>query len=53
MQISQYRKALVPVGVGVVLAALATFGLMGDMTVKDAVTLLITSICVYLVPNSK
>lgn len=48
-----FRKALVPVGVAAVLAVLAKVGVMGDMTVKEAVTLIITSGLVYLIPNKK
>lgn len=51
--IQKYNKALVPVLVAVALAFLAQFGVLRDMTVKDVVTLLITSGVVYLVPNKK
>lgn len=48
-----YSKALVPAGVAVVLALLASVGVTPDMTVEDAVALLLTSLVVYLVPNKK
>ncbi len=51
MNLKAIRKALVPVGVAAVLAGLAYFGIAKDMTVQEAVTLLITSALVYLIPN--
>lgn len=51
MEVATIRKALVPVGVAAVLAVLAKLGVGADMTVKEAVTLLITSGLVFLIPN--
>lgn len=50
--LSTIRKALVPVAVTGVLAVLAYLGVGGDVTVKEAVTLLVTAVAVYIVPNS-
>lgn len=49
--LAPYNKAFVPVAVAAVLALLAQLGLTGDMTVKDAVTYVVTSGLVFLVPN--
>lgn len=51
--VAPYRKALVPVIVAVVLGVFAKFGVSEDMSVVDAVTLLVTAGIVYLVPNKK
>lgn len=51
--ISPYSKAIVPLVVAGVLAVLAKAGLTGDMTLKDAITLIVTSGLVYLIPNKK
>ena len=51
MNLSQYNKAFVPLGVAVVLGLLSAVHITGSMSVSDAVTFLITSIVVYLVPN--
>ncbi len=53
MDLQKYNKAFVPVGVAAVLFLLAQVGLTGDMTLKDAVTFLVTAALVYLVPNKK
>ena len=47
------RKALVPILAGGVLAVLASVGIAGDLTVKEAVTLAVTAGTVWLVPNRK
>lgn len=51
MNLKAIRKALVPTGVAVVLAGLAYFGVAKDMSVQQAVTLVVTSVLVYLIPN--
>lgn len=45
------RKALVPLAVGGVLTVLAYVGVTGEMTVKEALTLVVTAILTYLVRN--
>lgn len=52
MSLAAIRKALVPVGVALVLAILSYFGVTRDMTVAEAATLLVTSLLVYLIPNN-
>ncbi len=47
------KKALVPIVVGGVLTVLGYVGVTGDMTVKEAVTLLITAVLVYVTKNRK
>lgn len=51
--IAPYAKALVPLGVSIILTGFAALGIGPEMTVEQAVTLLITSILVYFVPNKK
>lgn len=51
MNIAPIRKALVPVGVMAILSVLAVVGITEQMTVEDAVTLLVTSGFVWLIPN--
>lgn len=51
--VGQIRKALVPVGVTAVLGVLAYAGVNEDMTVGEAVTLLVTGALVYIIPNKK
>ena len=46
-----YRKALVPAGVGIVLTISGSFGITADMRFEEVVTLIMTSVIVYLVPN--
>jgi predicted methyltransferase MtxX (methanogen marker protein 4) len=53
MNLLQYSKAFVPLAVAAVLALLAGLGIDEEMTVKDAVTLALTSFVVWLVPNKK
>jgi hypothetical protein len=53
MNIASYRKALVPVGVAVVLAVAARLGFNGDMSLKDIVTLIVTGGLVYFTPNKQ
>jgi len=45
------RKALVPIAVGGVLTVLGYVGVTGEMTVKEAVTLLVTGVLVYVTKN--
>ena len=45
------RKALVPAAVAAVLALLAYLGVEESISVKEAVTLLITAVLVYFIPN--
>lgn len=51
--LAPYNKALVPLAVAAVLAVLSQLGLTGDMTLKEAVTYIVTSGLVWLVPNAK
>ena len=51
--LGQIRKALVPVGVGVCLAALGYFGVLPTPDVIAVVTTVVTAILVYLIPNDK
>lgn len=48
---SPYRKAIVPVAVAAVLWALNQVGVTPDMNVKEAATLVVTSLIVFFVPN--
>lgn len=47
------RKAFVPLVVAAILTALAAVGLSENMTLGDAVTFIVTSALVYLIPNKK
>lgn len=49
--LSPIRKALVPVGVAVVLAVLAKLGVAPEMSVAEAATAVVTSLLVFLIPN--
>lgn len=51
--LAEIRKALVPVGVSVMMSLLAIFGLREDMTLLEAVTYSVTAILVYLIPNKR
>ena len=51
--VAPYRKALMPLLVAVLLGVLAQFGVTEEMSVTDAVTLLLTTGFVYMVPNKK
>lgn len=53
MNLQQYNKAYVPIGVGVALYLFSLVGVNGDMKLSDAVTMLITAALVYFVPNKK
>lgn len=46
------RKAIVPVAVAAALAGLAAIGVVPTPDVVQVVTLVITSVLVYLIPNS-
>lgn len=48
-----YNKAIVPLVVLVILKGLEQVGVLGDMSVKDALTLLVTGGLVWLIPNKK
>jgi hypothetical protein len=51
--IAPYNKAIVALVVGLILTALANFGINGDTTVKDALAVIVTAVLVYVVPNKK
>lgn len=51
MDLTKYNKALMPLVVAVVLVLLSKLGATPDMTLKDFVTLVVTSGLVWLVPN--
>jgi len=51
--VAPYRKALVPVLVTVMLGVLSQFGVTEEMSVSEALTLLVTAGLVYVVPNQK
>lgn len=51
--IATSNKALVPLAVGGVLALLAGLGVTGDMSVKDALTMIFTAVAVWVTPNLK
>ena len=53
MNYKRYLKAIVPVVVMGVLGLFAAIGVDGAMTVEQAVTLLVTSVLVYWVPNKE
>lgn len=48
-----FAKAMMPLLVSVGLTGLAAIGVGPEMTVSDAVTLLITAGLVYIIPNKK
>lgn len=47
----EYAKALIPLVVMVILVPLAAIGLRPEMSIEEALTLLVTSGLVWLVPN--
>lgn len=51
--LGQIRKAIVPLIVTGVLGLLAVAGITEGMTVGEAVTLIVTSGLVWLIPNKK
>lgn len=53
MNILFYAKALVPTIVSMILIALGSVGVTPEMTLEQVLTLLFTSILVYIVPNKK
>ncbi len=57
MDFSQMRKAFVPLAVMIIIAALGSVGITGQMSVSDAINLIVTGIVsaigVYFVPNKK
>lgn len=46
-----YAKAIVPLVVSALLTVLGMMNITGDMTLEQALTLLITAVLVYFVPN--
>lgn len=48
---AQIRKAIVPIAVAVALAGLAAIGVVPTPDIVTTVTLIITAIVVYYVPN--
>jgi hypothetical protein len=52
-ELLQYSKAFVPLVVMGILSLFAAVGISGEMTVEEAITLLVTAGLVYLVPNKK
>ena len=53
MNLFKYNKAYVPAGVALLLLVLNQFGISKEMSVEDVLTLLVTSVAVYFVPNKK
>ena len=53
MDFQKYNKALVPVGVLAVLTVLAQVGIKEDMSIKEALSFLVTAGLVYFIPNKK
>jgi hypothetical protein len=51
MDLTKYAKALVPVVVGGALVVMGYFGVTSEMNVKEALTLVVTAVLVYLVKN--
>lgn len=49
----KFNKALAPAGIAVVLALLSSLGITPQMTVEQVVSLLVSSVAVYFVPNKK
>ena len=49
--VTPYNKALVPLVVLALLKVLEKYGVFGDMSVKEALTLIVTGGLVWLVPN--
>lgn len=50
---AQIRKALVPLFVAAALAGLAAIGVLPTPEVVTTVTLIVTSVLVYFIPNDK
>jgi hypothetical protein len=53
LNLDEIRKALVPIGTVATLGVLASFGVAESMSVGDVVTMALTAIGVYIVPNKK
>jgi hypothetical protein len=51
--LEKYAKAIVPVIVGGIITALGYFGVGPEVTLKEALTLVVTAGLVWLVPNKK
>lgn len=50
---TSFDKALAPLFVAGILAALGHFGVLENMTVGEAVTFIVASVLTYLVPNKR
>lgn len=53
MNLLSYSKALVPFVVTMILAMLASIGISPEMSVSDAIGMVIMTILVWAVPNNK
>ena len=53
MNVQTYLKAIVPVVVAGLLYVVAQVGVGPEVTLKEAFTLIVTGIIVYLTPNRK
>jgi len=51
--LAPYAKAVVPLIVSVLLTVTGAVGVTPEMTMEQALTLLVTTILVYIVPNKK
>lgn len=52
MGLSSIRKALVPVGVAIALWVLSLVGVVETSTLVEQVTLVVTAVLVYFIPNN-
>lgn len=53
MDLNKYRKAFTPIILGLALWGLSFLSITPKMSVEDALTILVTSGLVWLVPNRK
>jgi hypothetical protein len=53
MNIAAYAKAIAPIGLMIVYALLSKVGVTPDMTVEQVLSLIGSSLLVYLVPNKQ
>lgn len=51
--VAPYRKAIVPLVVVAILKGFEQVGVFGDMSVKEALGLLVTTFFVWLIPNKQ
>ena len=51
--LTEFDKALVPLGVMAGLGVLGLIGITGEMTVEQALSLVVTAVLVYLKRNKK